>query len=115
MALGACVLDTQPEGPGRIPTFSIGGTVEGATGPIALQNSNGTVVIVPADGRFSFETPMVSGALYKVTVVVPPHSQGCVVDRGAGTVMDANISDVAVKCRSAAYASNSRGTTSGFP
>jgi len=113
--LVACVLDVPIEDSGLIPTFSIGGTVKGAAGPIALQNSNGTMVIVPADGRFAFETPMVSGAFYRVTVVVPPNSQGCVVARGAGTVAGADISDVTVTCASNTYASNSRITASSIP
>jgi len=113
--LVACVIDVPTEDLDPIATFSIGGTVKGAAGPIALQNSNGTMVIVPAGGRFAFETPMVSGAFYRVTVVVPPSAQGCEVVRGAGTVADRNISDITVICTPDTYASNSLFTTSRIP
>ena len=66
------------------PTFSIGGTVTGASGPIALQNSNGTNVIVATDGSFAFETRMVPSAIYNVTVAVAPNSQTCMVAEGRG-------------------------------
>jgi hypothetical protein len=51
------------------------------------------------DGSFMFETPMVSTALYNVTVAVPPREQTCVVTSGSGTVGQASISDVTITCR----------------
>jgi len=98
--LGACCID-RDELP--VATFSIGGTVQGATGPLALQNSNGTNVIVAMDGSFRFETPMVSSALYNVTVAVPPNSQACSVRNGSGTVRNADISNVSVTCEPISY------------
>jgi len=80
------------------PTFSIGGTVAGVAGALTLQNSNGTLLIVTTDGSFHFETPMVSSALYNVTVAVPPPAQTCTVAKGSGTVGRASISDVTITC-----------------
>lgn len=110
-SLGACNLgDDDPQAGlltaddgALIPTFSIGGTVAGATGPIALQNSNGTNLIVARDGSFTFGTPMVSSALYNVTVAVPPKSQACKVTNGSGIVGSADIGNVNVICTSIAY------------
>lgn len=85
------------------PTFSVGGTVVGATGPFVLLNSNGTTLNVARDGSFTFETPMVPSALYKVTVAVPPNLQTCVVANGAGTMELANISDIVVTCTPTTY------------
>ena len=82
----------------RTPTFSIGGVVAGSTGVLTLQNSNGTTLTVAANGTFTFETPMVNGATYNVTVVVPPAAQTCEVINGNGTVRISDITHVAVSC-----------------
>jgi hypothetical protein len=112
LGLGGCNLagedDPPPsmlaiDDPAPSPTFSIGGKVAGATGAFVLLNSNGTTLNVARDGSFTFETPMVTGALYNVTVAVPPNSQTCVVAKGAGTMERANISDVAVTCATTTY------------
>ena len=97
------------------PTFSIGGTVTGASGPVALQNSNGTNVIVPTDGSFGFETQMVPSAIYNVTVAVHPNSQTCMVANGAGRVKSADITNITVTCTPKTYLSSSRPATNEFP
>jgi hypothetical protein len=104
LGLGACFYypDEAPswdEYRDRTPTFSIGGTVQGMSGVLTLQNSNGTQLMVSADGPFAFETPMVSTALYNVTVAVPPPAQTCTVASGSGTVSRASIRDVTIVCR----------------
>jgi hypothetical protein len=105
LGLGACFSYETDDPPswndysGPMPTFSIGGTVAGAAGVLTLQNSNGTQLNVTADGSFTFETPMVSSALYNVTVAVPPRAQTCMVEHGAGTVDEASINDVTITCR----------------
>ena len=68
-----------------------------------LQNSNGTNLIVAADGSFAFETPMVSSAIYNVTIAVQPNSQTCRVANGSGTVESADISNVTVICSPNTY------------
>lgn len=107
LGLGSCVIETAGEA-GPDPMFSIGGSVTGATGPLALQNSNGTNVILAGDGSFVFRTRMVSSAIYNVTVPVHPDSQTCLVARGSGTVQDANIDDVTVTCTPNTYLSSKR-------
>jgi hypothetical protein len=109
--LGSCVLETANDRP--LPTFSIGGRVEGATGTLVLQNSNGTNLIVARDGIFTFEKPMVSSAIYNVTVAVAPDFQRCVVAKGAGTVTQADIRDVAVTCTPNTY--TAANTVAAFP
>lgn len=114
LGLGAINLQAEEDPQGPSPTYSIGGRVMGAAGPVALQNSNGTIVIVAQDGSFTFETPMVSSAIYNVTVAVAPNSQDCRVAHGAGTVESRNISDVIVICSSNAYTAGNR-VTGEFP
>jgi hypothetical protein len=108
LALGACNRELIAEDEGPTPTFYIGGKVTGATGPFALQNSNGTNLIVAEDGVFTFGTPMVSSALYNVTIAVPPNSQACKVTNGSGTVGSADISNVNVICTPITYMLGSR-------
>jgi len=102
--LGSCFFG-EPDDPSWVdfsapsPTYSIGGTVAGVAGVLTLQNSNGTLLNVAANGAFAFETPMVSSALYNVTVAVPPAAQACTVTNGSGTVGDASIRTVRITCR----------------
>ena len=104
LGLGSCTFDALMVGDsGPAPTFSIGGTVTGATGPMVLLNSNGTSLIVAEEGAFTFGTPMVSTALYNVTVAVAPNSQACKVTNGAGIVGGADISNVMVICAPITY------------
>jgi hypothetical protein len=109
--LGACVFDG---GDPRFPllsaedlpagrTFFIGGRLEGATGVVTLQNSNGRTLTLIRDGDFAFETQMVQTALYNVTVAVHPNSQTCRVAHGSGTVRSADIRNVTVICTSNTY------------
>lgn len=105
LSLGACFLEDADDHPswidfsGQTPTYSIGGTVAGTAGVLTLQNSNGTLLNVATNGSFEFETPMVSSALYNVTVAVPPRGQTCIVANGSGSVGGASITDVIVSCR----------------
>jgi hypothetical protein len=109
--LGACVFDggdppfallsAEDLPVGR--TFFIGGHLEGATGVVTLQNSNGRTLTLVRDGAFAFDTQMVPTALYNVTVAVPPNSQTCRVAHGSGTVGSADIRDVTVICTSNTY------------
>ena len=81
--LGACIFDGD-EDPQPIllvaddsrpaPTFFVGGRVEGASGALTLQNSNGRTLTLARDGAFTFETQMVPSAIYNVTVAVQPTS-----------------------------------------
>ena len=109
--LGACVFDGDDPEAALIAaddarpaeTFSIGGSVEGATGVLTLQNSNGRTLTLARDGSFAFETRMVSSAIYNVTVPVHPDSQTCLVAHGSGTVKGADISNIAVTCTPKSY------------
>jgi thioredoxin reductase len=110
--LGACIFDGVDEAgatllsaeDARAPqTFFIGGSVEGATGSLTLQNSNGRTLTLTRDGEFAFETQMVPSALYNVTVAVHPNSQTCRVAHGSGMVRSADIRDVTVICTSSTY------------
>lgn len=80
------------------PAFSIGGRIQGSAGGLTLQNSNGTLLNVARDGSFSFDTHMVSGALYDVKVAVPPRTRTCRVANGSGIVGHHSITNVTITC-----------------
>ena len=93
------------------PRFTVGGTVTGLTGfgqlelELSCQGPPGTpatVRIRPGNGPFTFTFPtLVSGNTYQVAVTRQPVSpaQVCTVANAAGTVEDANVTDITVSCQ----------------
>lgn len=77
---------------------SVGGTVSGLTGTVALQNNGGDTLSTSTDGTFNFPTPVAQGGAYAVTVATQPVGQTCSVSRGTGTVGTTAVQDVAVVC-----------------
>ena len=80
------------------PTYSVGGSVSGLTGTVALQDNGGDDLSVSANGSFTFATKLASGAAYAVTVRTNPAGQTCTVSNGSGTIGSANVTNVAVTC-----------------
>lgn len=81
--------------------FSIGGAVSGLAGSgLVLQNNGGDDLTIAASGNFVFAGQVASGAPYNVTVRSQPTSpsQTCSVANPAGTVADANVTNIAVTC-----------------
>ena len=85
-------------------TFTIGGTVSGLnTGAsVTLLDNGGDALTVTANGTFTFKTALASGAKYSVTVGTQPTGETCTVTNGSGTVGTANVTNVAVACKSTA-------------
>ena len=82
-------------------TFTIGGTVSGLAGTgLVLQNNGGDDLGVSADGAFTFTTPLADGSAYDVAVLTQPTglSQTCTVANASGTLMGADVTNVAVTC-----------------
>ena len=82
-------------------TYTVGGTVSGLAGSgLVLQDNGGNNLAVSANGSFTFTAALASGTTYGVTVLSQPTnpSQTCSVTGGSGTVTNATINTVAVKC-----------------
>jgi hypothetical protein len=78
-------------------SFTIGGTVNGLTGTLTLQNG-GEMLTVTTNG-FTFTSPVLSGNTYNVMVVGQPSGQTCSVTAGAsGTVANGNVTNVVISC-----------------
>lgn len=83
-------------GGGGNTTYTIGGTITGASGTVVLQNNGGNN-LSSGNGNFTFSTAVASGAAYTVTVLTPPTGQTCTVTNQAGNA-SANVTNVAVAC-----------------
>lgn len=95
--------------------FTIGGVVQGLQGSGLTLRLNGAGDLpIASDGNFIFATPLRSGASYEVTAAAQPTSppQTCTVQRGTGTVGDADVRNIAVVCALNEYSIG--GTVSGL-
>lgn len=89
-------------GGGASSGFAIGGNVSGLTGgqPFTLQNNGADALTVTASGSFTFAKPAGS---YNVTVSTQPAGQTCSVSNGSGSMISANVNNVAVNCSPNTY------------
>jgi uncharacterized protein YkwD len=78
-------------------SYSIGGTVSGLNGSVALA-LNGAAQSVSSDGSFIFNTALATGTAYTVTVSTPPSGETCTVGNGTGTVGSSSVNNVTVSC-----------------
>jgi len=84
-------------GSSTVSSYSIGVTVSGLNGPVALA-LNGAAQSFAADGLSNFNTELAAGSAYTVTVSTPPSGETCAVGNGTGTVGSSNVSNVTVSC-----------------
>jgi len=81
--------------------FTIGGTVSNLEGSgLVLRNNGGDDLTIDANGAFHFDTALPSGTRYDVRIAEQPRNpnQTCTVERGAGTVGESNVTNIAVTC-----------------
>ena len=96
-----------PPPPPQQNTYAVGGDVSGLAGSgLALQNNGGDTYQAAGNGPFVFADRVVNGA-YNVVIVTQPGNpaQVCTVANGAGSVQDADITNVAVTCAAPTAAS----------
>lgn len=81
-------------------TFTVGGTISGLDADGLVLQNKGDNLSIDKNGSFIFETALVDGSAYHVTILSQPTdlSQKCSVSNSNGTVMGADITDVAVTC-----------------
>lgn len=80
-----------------VSDVTIGGTVNGLTGTVALQNNGANNLATASNGSFQFSTRIKAGQPYAVTVLTHPDNQTCTVTNGAGTAT-ANVTNVVIDC-----------------
>ncbi len=79
-------------------TRTVGGTISGLTGSLALQNNGTDTLTRSSSGAFTFATPVATGATYNVTVQTQPAGQTCTVTNGSATIGATNVTNVGVAC-----------------
>ena len=92
-------------GGGGPTTYTVGGTVSGLSGTVGLQNNGADNLTLTANGTFTFNNALATGATYTVTVTTNPTGQTCTVTNGTGTGT-ANVTNVAVTCTTNASSLN---------
>ncbi len=101
-AVAACLLLAACSGSGGggrgTPAYTIGGNISGLLGTVVLQGNSGDRLSVSANGPFTFAAALANGAGYSVRVSTQPVGQVCSVANGAGTVGNANVTDIAITC-----------------
>lgn len=98
-------------------SYSVSGTVTNLNGAgLVLQNNGGDNISIIGTGTigFTFNTPLMNGSDYDVSVITHPSSpnQECFVTNAAGTISGANVNNVAVNCVTRTYSIG--GTVSGL-
>ena len=78
--------------------YSVGGTISGLTGTLALQNNGADDLDVSANGTFTFASAIADASAYVVTVSGQPAGQSCSVNNGNGTIAGANVTNINVVC-----------------
>jgi hypothetical protein len=78
-------------------SYTVGGTLSGLNGSVTLQNNGGDDLALINNGSFTFNTGVLAGDSYSVTVKSQPAGQSCAVTNGSGTA-SSNVTSVAVTC-----------------
>jgi hypothetical protein len=82
-------------GGGSAATYSVGGSLAGATGNVALK-LNGGSDMTAANGNFTFPNMLGIGATFNVQIAAP--NQACTVANGTGAIGAANVTNVSITC-----------------
>ena len=95
--------------------YTVSGAVSGLAGTgLVLQNNGADDLAIAGNGRFTFATPVATGAAYSVTVKTQPNgpAQTCTVGDASGNISGADVTSVTVICSARTYTLG--GTVSGL-
>ena len=93
-------------------TYTVGGSVSGLTGTLALLNNGTDTKTLSTNGAFAFATPVAWHGGSNVTIGAQPAGQTCTVSNGAQSNLSADVSNVSVTCSTNTYTIG--GTVSGL-
>lgn len=93
-------------------SYEIGGTIDGLSGTVVLQNNAEDDLTLTEDGEFAFSTLIADGDDYAVTVLTQPDDQTCSITNSTGTIAGADVTNVTIVCSSDTYSVG--GTLSGL-
>jgi N-acetylneuraminic acid mutarotase len=84
-----------------MPTYSLGGTIAGLSGPgLVLADGGATVALAANATTFTFPSSLKSGAAYAVTIQAQPAGQTCIITNGEGTIGTSKVTNIAIACPS---------------
>lgn len=83
--------------------YTVGGATSGLSSWLILQNNGGDDLTVTSNGSFTFDTALVNGSGYSVTILTQPVGQTCAVTNASGTISAGNVTDVTVTCTNNFY------------
>ncbi len=85
---------------GYSDTFTVGGMISGLDGDGLVLQNTGDNLAIDKNGSFIFETALVDGSAYYVTILSQPTNlrQTCNVSNGSGTLVGGNVTNVTVTC-----------------
>jgi hypothetical protein len=90
-----------------VQAFTVGGNLIGLAfgDSLSLQDNGSDVLVLSANGPFTFAKPIFTGFPYQVTVTNPtsPAVQTCVVTSGGGTMGTAPVNTVGIDCTTNTY------------
>jgi hypothetical protein len=78
-------------------TYTLGGTVEGLNGTLAITLDGSELLSLTTNGPFTFLARRPRGATYAVTLGTAPRGYRCALTNGSGTV-DGNVQNITVRC-----------------
>jgi hypothetical protein len=79
-------------------SWSVGGTLSGLSGVLALENNGTDELVLTGDGPFAFAAPLPDGDSYDVIVTAQPAGQTCNITNAQGAITGAAVSNIAVEC-----------------
>jgi Kelch motif len=88
-----------------VNAYTLGGTVTGLASSVVVQDEGGNDLTLSANGTYAFPVPRKSGTPYAVAVKTQPSgpTQVCTVTNAAGTIMNANVSNVNIACQTQSF------------
>ena len=86
---------------------TVGGSVAGLSGTLALWNNGGDKLTLTANGGFTFPLQIANGSNYVVLVASQPAGQTCTVTNGSG-VASGNVRNVTVSCATETFTRRDR-------
>ena len=81
-----------------VSQYSVQLSVSNLQGSLAMQLNGQSNITVSKDGTYTFDKQLTSGTAYAVTVTTQPGYQQCTVTAGTGTIVNNNITNIAVAC-----------------
>lgn len=105
-------------GGGGTPTarYTLGGTISGlGSDGLILANGADTRAIDASATTFALPTAVAIGSAYEIEVLIQPSDHTCTVDNGSGTMGNADITNITIRCAADHYTvSTFAGSERGF-